>query len=217
MLATFFVRRWDFHLRAAECRAHCIFGWGYRENNVPAFISFSAKDEAIYSAVCLALDGAGVERWDHETMSRGDPLADQLRMAISSCEVCAFIATRRSIESQWCLAEVGAFWGAGKRVLLFIADPDLDDSVLPPQFKGNLKVKNASELISSIKAAIKQHHAVHENIAYTFFETSGDYGTETEWKKLLENAKTRFDVLGVALGSWRRTSGFSKLSFQSES
>ena len=37
-----------------------------------AFVSHSTKDQAIYSTLCLALDAAGIERWDQTTMSLDD-------------------------------------------------------------------------------------------------------------------------------------------------
>lgn len=183
-----------------------------RNTNMPAFISYSFKDEAVYSVICMAVDAAGVKRWDAATMSLGESLADQLRDAIRTCEVCVFVATRRSIESPWCLAELGAFWGAGKRVLLFMADPDLNDSMLPPQFKGNLRVNTAQELIMALTSATVEHNAnsakAKANTPYEFFETSGNYGTEKDWQSLLEGAEKHFDILGVALIQWRKTPGF---------
>lgn len=122
---------------------------------MPVFVSHSHKDEAVYSAMCLAFNGAGIDRWEVSQMSLGESLADQLRLAISDCELCVFIATRRSIESQWCLAELGAFWGAEKNVIIFLADPDLEDSVLPPQFRGNLTANDASRLIEAVKETLE--------------------------------------------------------------
>ena len=174
---------------------------------MPTFISHSFKDEAIYSAICLALDGAHVDRWDPATMSAGDSLAGQLRKAILDCEVCIFIATRSSIESPWCLAEIGAFWGSGKTVLVFLADPDLTDSILPPQFKGNLMARNANELIKATKNAMESRK-VKDAIDIQFFENSSEFGVESEWLKLLHDTKDCFDILGVALTSWRQTSNF---------
>jgi len=117
------------------------------------FISKSDKDEAIYSTLCVALDSQHVERWDTETMTVGNSLSEQLLNAIKECRLCVFIATRRSIESQWCLAELGAFWGAGKTVIIFLADPDLAETVLPPQLRGNLIASNADRLITAIRDA----------------------------------------------------------------
>jgi hypothetical protein len=60
---------------------------------MPAFISHKSEDVGVYSAICLALDAGGVQRWDPDRMTRGESLADQLRDAITKCEVCVFIAT----------------------------------------------------------------------------------------------------------------------------
>jgi hypothetical protein len=180
---------------------------------MPAFISHSFKDEAIYSAICLALDGAHVNRWDPKTMSPGDSLADQLRQAILDCELCIFLATRSAIASPWCLAEVGAFWGSGKTVLVFLADPELTDSILPPQFKGNLMVKNAYELIRAATIAM-ENRKVTGGDDIKFFETSGKFGGESEWLRLLHDTKDCFDIMGVALLSWRQTSNFEDILLQ---
>src|SRR5262245_34597507 len=142
---------------------------------MPVFISHSAKDQAIYSTLCLALDAHDVMRWDQTTMSLGGSLADQLSRAINDCEVCVFLATRRSIESPWCLAELGAFWGAGKNVVLFMADPDLAETALPPQFKGNLRADCGPELIEALRKAGDEARA--SKIALNrFFRSPSEYG-----------------------------------------
>ena len=97
------------------------------------FVSHSQQDEAVYSNFCLALDGSGTKRWDPATMAVGQSLADQLRKAIQICDACVFLATKRSVTSQWCMAELGAFWGAGKQVIVFLSDPDINDAQLPVQ------------------------------------------------------------------------------------
>jgi hypothetical protein len=118
-----------------------------------AFISHSHKDKAAYSALCLALDSSGVSRWDVSKLALGQSLAEGLSDAIEQCHVCVFLATPRSLESKWCLAELGAFWGAGKRVILYLADPAVDESDLPPQFRGNLWTADALELVEAIKSS----------------------------------------------------------------
>ena len=115
------------------------------------FISHSHEDGALYSSLCLALDGAGILRCDVSKLSLGKPLAEGLRAAIEDCDMCIFLATPRSLKSQWCLAEAGAFWGAGKKVIIYLADPAMDEFVLPPQFRGNLWTANASELVVAIR------------------------------------------------------------------
>ena len=115
------------------------------------FISYSHEDSALYTTLCLALDASGVSRRDVSRLPLGQPLAEGLRAAIDECDVCVFLATARSLQSKWCLAELGAFWGAGKKVIVYLADPAIDESVLPPQFRGNLWTANATELVQGIK------------------------------------------------------------------
>jgi hypothetical protein len=114
------------------------------------FLSHSFQDEAVYSTLRLALNAEGIKLWDRETISFGESLSDQLQQAIQSCNTCVLIATRRSVESAWCNAELGAFWGSGKRVILFMVDPDLAESVLPPQFKGMVRANSVHELIRGL-------------------------------------------------------------------
>jgi len=122
---------------------------------MPVFISHSNEDEASYSALCLALDGAHVPRYDVAGIVPGLSLADQLRTVIEKCEVCIFLATQRSIQSRWCLAELGAFWGAGKRTIVYLADPNLRESEIPPQFQGNLRTTSARQLVDAIGDALQ--------------------------------------------------------------
>lgn len=176
---------------------------------MPAFVSYSSKDEAIYTSVCDSLDHAGVARWNPKTMSFGDHLAGQLRDAISACEVCVFLATPHSVKSPWCLAELGAFWGAGKRVILYMTDSSLKDAALPPQFKGTLRAYNSSDLTKALKEASDAKNA-EQAAQYDFFPSSGDYGSDKEWGTLLDDTRLQFDVLGVALYAWRKANKFKE-------
>ena len=179
---------------------------------MPVFVSHSHADSAIYTTLAsLWTKSASRDGCDKDvgwrSSSRPAPHGDS-----GDCEVCIFLATLRSVDSPWCLAEVGAFWGSGKKVLLFMADPDLTDAMLPPQFKGNLMVSDAATLF----AAAREEMARQATLAIrpereTFFETSGDYGIEKDWIQLLQETKLSFDVVGISLSSWRRTNGFTKL------
>ena len=115
------------------------------------FISHSQEDSALYSSLCLALDSAAISRWDSSTMTPTGSLADQLRSAISASRACVFVATRRSILSHWCMAEVGAFWGAAKKIFLFRGEPDLGDADLPPLFRGALWTSDARAIVDALR------------------------------------------------------------------
>ena len=116
------------------------------------FISHKQEDEAIYIQFCVSLDGTEIERWDKETMAIGKSLPDQLVGAISKCNACVFLATKRSVESKWCMAELGAFWGAGKQVIGYLADPEVDQNNLPVQFQGNLWTQDVRKVLETLKS-----------------------------------------------------------------
>jgi hypothetical protein len=123
-----------------------------RRTLMSIFVSHSQQDEAVYSNFCLALDGSGIDQWKRESMAIGDSLADQLRAAIRRCDACVFLATNRSLASEWCMAELGAFWGAGKRVIVFLAEHGISEAQLPAQFQGDLPTRDARKVLDTIRA-----------------------------------------------------------------
>jgi DNA-binding MarR family transcriptional regulator len=119
------------------------------------FISYSQKDQAQYSSLCVALEHERLPYWKTETMQTGDSLKRQLVEAIRRCDVCIFIATRTSVESKWCLAETGAFWGAGKRIVLFKADSAIDARKMPPLFEGDLWTNDVRTVINQARDGLR--------------------------------------------------------------
>jgi hypothetical protein len=118
------------------------------------FISYSLKDEASYTSLCLALESANLPYWKQD-LRAGASLKDQLREAISKCDVCIFVATRDSVASQWCLNEVGAFWGAGKRIILYAANAGIENK-FPPLFKGDFWTSDAREVIRQVREELQE-------------------------------------------------------------
>jgi hypothetical protein len=49
------------------------------------------------------------------------------------------------------MAELGAFWGGGKPVVIYVVDPNVKETDHPPQFKGNLWTNDANEVIKAVK------------------------------------------------------------------
>jgi hypothetical protein len=115
------------------------------------YISYDFDDEGAYSLLCMALEGQNVSYWSPKTMKAGKSLKEQLRAGINACEVCIFLATPRSIESPWCAAEVGAFWGAGKRVILYKTDPTIDNAKIPPQLQEDLWTSDVKEVVRIVR------------------------------------------------------------------
>ncbi len=52
------------------------------------------------------------------------------------------------------MAEIGAFWGAGKRIILYKANPDIDAARLPPIFQGDLWTCNVRDLLYQTNEAL---------------------------------------------------------------
>lgn len=116
------------------------------------FISHSFEDKDKFEDLSEALRQLGVDVFDPRKMRGTQRLADQLREAINSCVACAFVATHNSVNSAWCGAELGAFWGAGKEVVIYLADGSLKEEDLPKQFAGWLLVRSIFKVASDLKA-----------------------------------------------------------------
>lgn len=80
---------------------------------MPVFISHAFDDKAQFDNIADAFDNVGIPYWKPSDMMPGATLSEQLREAIRGSELCVFVATTHSVESAWCGAELGAFWGAG--------------------------------------------------------------------------------------------------------
>jgi hypothetical protein len=115
------------------------------------FISHSSKDSEKFDDVCYALKNDEIPYWDPDQMPAGTSLRKKLRIAIQECPVCVLIATQQSLKSGWCQAEIGAFWGAGKPVILYRADPNLTEDTLPEQFKGDKYATKMRDVVESVK------------------------------------------------------------------
>lgn len=146
------------------------------------FISHSSEDKALYSALALAIDSHGLSRWDVRHMTEGRPLADQLREAVRGARQCVFLATTNSVGSLWCLAEVGAFWGAGKPVIVFLGEPELTEDKLPPQLRGTLYTYDAERLVRALKENHSHHATDSDSVrSVPIFSNVPPDPIESEW------------------------------------
>ena len=112
-----------------------------------AFVSHSAKDGVVSQAIRAGLVAQKVPTWDPDSMASGGSVRDQLRCAIANCDVCIFLATQNSLKDEWCQAQLGAFWGAGKPVIVLITDTTVDVAQLPPPLQGDLTTTNFDKVI----------------------------------------------------------------------
>jgi CheY-like chemotaxis protein len=116
-----------------------------------AFISHSFENKPEFDNVVDALVQTNVPYWNPAEVKAGSSLRDQLRQAVERCSVCIFIATHRSLESSWCGAELGAFWGAKKPVIVYLADSSLADEELPPIVQGDVWERRISRVAARAK------------------------------------------------------------------
>jgi len=142
---------------------------------MPVFISHCHRDVGIYTSVCYSLDNEHIPRWDVALLKPGSSLADQLRIVIEQCEVCIFLATGNSVKSTWCLAELGAFWGAGKTVIIYLADATLTEAKLPVQFRGYLTVNDTPKLIKEIKSEYQQTYDIFLAVPMASYDIEEEY------------------------------------------
>ncbi len=120
------------------------------------FISYSFKDEGQYYNIADQLEAAQIPHWGQHDLTPGASLADQLRELIKESPVCIFVATKNSVESAWCGAELGAFWGAGKPVVIYIADSNLESDKLPKQFQGHLLERRIRRVVEAVQAHLSE-------------------------------------------------------------
>jgi TIR domain len=121
---------------------------------MPVFISHDQDDKASYSLIALLLKPLGC--WSPDQLEAGQLLSDQLRAAIGNCEVCVFLVTQRSLASTWCAAEVGAFWGAGKPVIAFVADPAVAAEGLPDHIREKVWTRDATQVVAAVQNVLKR-------------------------------------------------------------
>jgi hypothetical protein len=135
------------------------------------FISYSFKDEAKFADLCFTLKTHNIVYWNTDEIAAGQPLGDKLREAVTKCAVCVFIATKNSLDSGWCLAEVGAFWGAGKPVIVYLQDSDLGEADLPKQLQRDKWTARVSDVVMALnvhlgEAAQKEREGRSPLVAY---------------------------------------------------
>jgi TIR domain len=122
------------------------------------FISHSQADRGMFSTLIAALKGQNISVWDRRIMYAGKSLKDQLKEAIKTCDVSVFLATQNSLKSEWCRAEIGAFWGAGKDVVVFIYDSKISEGEvpLPPELTGDLYTTVFDDVVRAVQNNMKK-------------------------------------------------------------
>lgn len=120
------------------------------------FISHSFQDKPIFENVIDALELASVPFWNPTDIKLGKSLRDGLRDAVNRCSLCIFVATHQSVRSSWCSAELGAFWGAKRPIIVFRADSSLTEDQLPEIVRGDVWEQNIRKIALSAKELVAE-------------------------------------------------------------
>jgi CheY-like chemotaxis protein len=120
------------------------------------FISHAFENRPEFDNIAEALTQADVQYWNPADVKPGGSLRDQLRQAVEHCPVCIFVATHRSLASSWCGTELGAFWGAAKPVIVYVADSSLSDDQLPPVVQGDVWERRISRVVARAKELLSE-------------------------------------------------------------
>jgi hypothetical protein len=115
------------------------------------FLSHSFKDSPKFDEFSALLNKQKIPFFRPLDVNGTRSLAEQLKVAITDCEICIFVATHNSVKSDWCHAELGAFWGADKAVIIYLADSSLEETQLPKQFQGHLRERDMFRVVKTVK------------------------------------------------------------------
>jgi hypothetical protein len=124
------------------------------------FISHSFQDRPAFENLSAELDRREVPFWDPDRMRPSSSLRDQLRASLASCRVCVFIATAYSVKSEWCLTELGAFWGQGRPIVVFMADSSLVREQLPEIIRDNLWEARIQRVVDEVTELLAEPEPV---------------------------------------------------------
>lgn len=120
------------------------------------FISHSFDNRPEFENVTDWLDRLDVPYWKPAEIRSGASLRGQLRRAINACSVCIFVATKHSVSSSWCGAELGAFWGAGTPVIVYLAEASLSEDALPPILQGDVWDRKLSSIAKRAAELVRE-------------------------------------------------------------
>ena len=102
-----------------------------------AFVSYAHADGAIVRPIVEHLEAAGWSVWlDHDDLAAGTRLTQELPTGVRDAHTLLFMMSPRSVASRWCIDEVDAAIGLGRRIIPVVLDPATQP---PPQLEDYLR------------------------------------------------------------------------------
>ena len=149
------------------------------------FVSHDFENKPEFENLTEWLSKDDVPYWDPLEVRPGRSLRDQLREAVEQCCACVFVATRKSVESSWCGAELGAFWGAGKPIIVYLAEASMAEDELPPIVRGDVWERKISRIVARAKELVSQAAAPSVSMTNTVHVGAM---TSEQLEKLIQSA-----------------------------
>jgi hypothetical protein len=115
------------------------------------FISYSSrnKNDRILLENYLKSNGV-VTMWiDEEEIRPGEIISERIKDGVLKGSCCVLLLSQYSADSAWCMAEVGAFLGANKRIISYPIEPRC--AKIPAILEGIRFANNPEEVVKSCR------------------------------------------------------------------
>jgi hypothetical protein len=119
------------------------------------FLSYPSESKNIAELLKFYLKAEGIEPtwYDRDEIIASQNIQEQIKKGIKESACCVFLLNDYSVKSTWCMAEVGAFWGADKPIIVYPIEPRCNI----PDYLSNLRrAEKNEEVLKSCKEIIEK-------------------------------------------------------------
>ena len=118
------------------------------------FLSYPSQSKNIAELLKVYLKSKGIESiwFDREEIIASQNIQERLKEGIKDAACCVFLLSEDSVKSTWCMAEVGAFWGADKPIIIYPVMPECNE--IPILLNGLKKANENEDVYRSCKEII---------------------------------------------------------------
>jgi hypothetical protein len=168
------------------------------------FLSYPHESTDVVKLLVPFLRAHGAESIsiDIEKVFPGDYVTPKLQEAVRTAACCVLVLNSYSRNSPWCMAEVGAFWGASKPIIVYPTEPRCD---LPPYLAGIRTAKDLEELATACKALSQEVSSTHADdplsaalsnggLRHAFRIPLADHHRELRVQQLVDTERGRSDL-----------------------
>jgi WD40 repeat protein len=125
-----------------------------------AFVSYAHADGELVHPIVERLEAAGWSIWlDRDDLAAGTRLAQELPTGIRDAHTFLFMMSAQSVASKWCMAEVDAANGLGRRIIPVLLEPATN---CPSQLEEYLRLEPDDPSDAAAIAAELDHLLSHD-------------------------------------------------------